>query len=47
MLESGHEFSLVPWRPQIGKQRQKEMMISMDEHGGISWELGRGRGLGL
>jgi len=47
VLESGHEFSLVPWRPEIGKQRQKEMAISMDEHGGISWELGRGRGLGL
>ncbi|MCQ9157164.1 relaxase/mobilization nuclease and DUF3363 domain-containing protein [Acidomonas methanolica] len=47
VLESGHEFSLVPWRPEIGKQRQKEMTISMDEHGGISWELGRGRGLGL
>lgn len=47
VLESGHEFSLVPWRPEIGRQRQKEMTISMDEHGGISWELGRGRGLGL
>lgn len=47
VLESGHEFSLVPWRPEIGRQRQKEMAISMDEHGGISWELGRGRGLGL
>lgn len=47
VLESGHEFSLVPWRPEIGRQRQKEMTISMDEYGGISWELGRGRGLGL
>lgn len=47
VLESGHEFSLVPWRPEIDRQRQKEMTISMDEHGGISWELGRGRGLGL
>ncbi|WP_242448096.1 relaxase/mobilization nuclease domain-containing protein [Komagataeibacter rhaeticus] len=47
VLESGHEFSLVPWRPEIGRQRQKEMAISMDEHGSISWELGRGRGLGL
>ncbi|WP_252349567.1 relaxase/mobilization nuclease domain-containing protein [Acidomonas methanolica] len=47
VLESGHEFSLVPWRPEIGRQRQKEMAISMDEHGGISWEMGRGRGLGL
>ncbi|MFT9198439.1 MAG: DUF3363 domain-containing protein [Gluconobacter oxydans] len=47
VVESGHEFSLVPWRPEIGRQRQKEMTISMDEHGGISWALGRGRGLGL
>ncbi|WP_042062605.1 DUF3363 domain-containing protein, partial [Acidomonas methanolica] len=31
VLESGHEFSLVPWRPEIGRQRQKEMAISMDE----------------
>ncbi len=29
VVESGHEFSLVPWRPEIGRQRQKEMTISM------------------
>lgn len=47
LVENAHEMALVPWRPEIGKQRQKDITISMSEDGGVSWEIGRSRGLGL
>ncbi|WP_456304635.1 relaxase/mobilization nuclease domain-containing protein [Brytella acorum] len=47
LIENAHEFALVPWRPEIGRHRQKDITMSMSEDGALSWEIGRSRGLGL
>ena len=46
LVETGRHFVLVPWRALIEKElgRQVTGLIRGD---GISWELGRQRGLGI
>jgi len=46
MLEDGVGFTLVPWRPFIGKRLGRPLSaIVRGEH--VSWEFGKRRGIGL
>ncbi len=46
MLDDGTGFSLVPWRPVI-TQRLGQQLAATVRGGGVSWEIGRQRGLGV
>ena len=46
LVENAQEFTLVPWRPVIEHSLGREV-VGLVTDGGISWQLGRGRGLGL
>jgi hypothetical protein len=45
IIERGHEFSLVPWKPSLERIRNRQIQLSMSPGGGITWT--RGRSLGL
>lgn len=47
MLEDGLGFQLVPWQPVLDKQIGRHISGVMRGDGGIEWDLGRQRGLGL
>ncbi|MFT8519862.1 DUF3363 domain-containing protein [Acetobacter syzygii] len=47
LMESSHEMALVPWKPEIGRYRNRDMTLSIGEDGGLGWEIGRSLGLGL
>uniref|UniRef100_UPI000E5B4A05 DUF3363 domain-containing protein n=1 Tax=Salmonella enterica TaxID=28901 RepID=UPI000E5B4A05 len=44
VVEKSHEFTLVPWRPNIDRQLGREVM-GIVQGGSVSWQLGRQRGL--
>jgi hypothetical protein len=45
LIENAIEFTLVPWRPIIERQRGQDISGTM--HGtSVSWDLGRNRGIG-
>jgi type IV secretory pathway VirD2 relaxase len=46
IVEKSREFTLVPWRSVIEKELGRQVSGLMQD-GGISWELGRARGLGI
>jgi hypothetical protein len=46
LVERSREFTLVPWRPVIEKELGKQVS-GLVRGNGISWELGRQRGLGI
>jgi hypothetical protein len=46
MIDDGLGFTLVPWRPVIGSQIGRQV-IGVMRGGAISWELGRGIGIGM
>ena len=46
LIENAKEFTLVPWRPVIERSLGREV-VGLVTDGGISWQLGRDRGLGL
>jgi hypothetical protein len=46
LIENAKEFTLVPWRPVIERRLGREV-VGLVTDGGISWQLGRDRGLGL
>jgi Protein of unknown function (DUF3363) len=46
LIEDGHQFLLVPWRPIVDRQLGREVSGVL-RSGGISWNLGRQRGLGI
>ncbi|MBU9610618.1 relaxase/mobilization nuclease and DUF3363 domain-containing protein [Burkholderia multivorans] len=46
LLEDGMSFSLVPWKPVI-EQRLGQQLAATMRGGGVSWEVGRQRGLSL
>ncbi|NHF65619.1 relaxase/mobilization nuclease and DUF3363 domain-containing protein [Xanthomonas hortorum] len=46
MLDDGMGFSLVPWRPVI-EQRLGQQLAATVRGGGVSWEIGRARGLSV
>lgn len=47
MLEDGLGFQLVPWQPVLDKQIGRHLSGVMRGDGGVEWNLGRQRGLGL
>lgn len=46
MLDDGVGFSLVPWRPVI-EQRLGQQLVATVRGGGVSWEIGRKRGMSI
>jgi len=44
VLEKSLEFTLVPWRENMERQRGRELSGEL-RSGSFSWSLGRGRGL--
>jgi len=46
LIENAREFTLVPWRPVIEKDLGRTV-TGLVRGDGISWELGRKRGLGI
>ncbi|WP_322053652.1 relaxase/mobilization nuclease and DUF3363 domain-containing protein [Paraburkholderia bannensis] len=46
MLEDGMSFSLVPWKPVI-ELRLGQQIAATVRDGGVSWEIGRPRGISL
>jgi hypothetical protein len=46
LVEQSQEFTLVPWRPVIDPQLGREV-TGVVKGGSISWQLGRGRDLGV
>lgn len=45
MIDNGREFSLVPWRPVLERALGRPVSGLVRRDGGISWTLGRERGL--
>lgn len=46
IVEQGHEFTLLPWRPVIDRQLGREV-TGLARDGSVSWQAGRGRGVAL
>jgi hypothetical protein len=46
LVENAREFTLVPWRPVIDKDLGRTV-TGLVRGDGISWQLGRARGLGI
>lgn len=46
LVENAQEFTLVPWRPMIERSLGCEI-VGLVTDGGISWQIGRDRGLGI
>ncbi len=47
MIDDGLGFQLVPWTPSIERQLGKHISGIARDSGGVNWDLGRNRGLGL
>lgn len=47
MIEDGLGFRLVPWQPVLEKRIGQFITGIQRESGGIEWDFGRKRGLGL
>ena len=47
MIEDGLGFRLVPWQPVLEKRIGQFIAGIQRDHGGIEWDFGRKRGLGL
>ena len=45
MIDNGREFALVPWRPVLARAIGRPVSGRMRKDGGISWTIGRERGL--
>ncbi|MBX3562614.1 MAG: relaxase/mobilization nuclease and DUF3363 domain-containing protein [Sphingomonas sp.] len=45
MIENGREFSLVPWRPVLARAFGRQVSGTLRRDGGISWTIGRARGV--
>ena len=46
MLDDGLGFSLVPWKPVI-EQRLGQQLAATVRGGGVSWEIGRAKGISV
>ncbi len=46
LVENAQEFTLVPWRPVIERSLGREV-VGLVTDSGISWQIGRDRGLGV
>ena len=47
LIEKSRDFTLVPWRPVLQRAIGEPVSGIMRETGGISWTIGRSRGLGI
>ena len=47
MIDDGLGFQLVPWSPSLEKQIGRHVSGVARDDGGVDWEFGRKRGLGL
>jgi len=47
MVDDGMGFQLVPWRPSLEQHLGKQVGGVMAPGGGVHWNFGRKRGLGL
>jgi type IV secretory pathway VirD2 relaxase len=47
MIDDGMGFQLVPWRPALEQQLGKQVVGVMAPGGGVDWNSGRKRGLGV
>jgi type IV secretory pathway VirD2 relaxase len=47
MIDDGLGFQLVPWSPSLDKQLGRHVSGVAREGGGVDWDFGRKRGLGL
>ena len=47
VIENSREFSFVPWRPAMERYRGQEIAGTVEMGGNVSWQLGRGKGLGI
>jgi type IV secretory pathway VirD2 relaxase len=47
MIDDGMGFQLVPWRPVLEQQVGKHVAGVMSPSGGVDWNFGRKRGLGM
>jgi type IV secretory pathway VirD2 relaxase len=47
MIDDGIEFQLVPWRPALEQLLGKQVSGVMAPEGGVDWNLGRKRGIGI
>jgi type IV secretory pathway VirD2 relaxase len=47
MIDDGLGFQLVPWRPALDQHLGRHVTGTMSPGGGVDWNLGRSRGLGL
>jgi hypothetical protein len=45
LIQQSREFNLVPWRPVLERHIGREVSGIAHERGGISWTIGRSRGL--
>jgi Protein of unknown function (DUF3363) len=47
MIDDGLGFQLVPWRPALEQQLGSQVAGVMSHAGGVDWNFGRKRGLGI
>ena len=47
MIDDGFGFSLVPWQPALDQRIGRHITGIMRDGGGVEWDFGRKRGLGL
>jgi type IV secretory pathway VirD2 relaxase len=47
LVENGRDFSLVPWRPVLARALGQQVSGVVRRDGGVSWTIGRQRGLDL
>ena len=47
MIDDGLGFQLVPWSPSLDKQLGRHVSGVARDNGGVDWDFGRKRGLGL
>jgi hypothetical protein len=47
MIDDGLGFQLVPWSPSLDKQLGRHVSGVARDGGGVDWDFGRKRGLGL
>ncbi|HEV7285520.1 MAG TPA: DUF3363 domain-containing protein, partial [Kaistia sp.] len=47
MIDDGLGFQLVPWSPSLEKQIGRHVSGVARDDGGVDWDFGRKRGIGL
>jgi len=47
MIDDGLGFQLVPWRPALEQRFGQQVSGTLTPGGGVDWNFGRKRGLGI